>query len=198
MDVAGEHDAAGADPAIGGVDALAHARGIDRERGRVLEYEDAGALDGIGERQAIGERIDLERVRIVDGAEVVIGPQDVADLLQRPRLGLDAEFLREQSRPAVRRLAIIELGDFEPALALHDAVKAELADGIAYAADAFFGERPQRARRRQADAFDDLLDRRGIARHHEAAVPARRVPRRCARPRAARPTSHAARFPAPP
>ena len=176
MDVAREHDAAGADPAVGRVDALAHAGGIDRERRRVLEHEDAGPLDRIGERQRIGERIDLECVRIVDRAEVTIGAQHVADLFERPRLGLDAEFLSEQPRPPERRFAIVELGDLEPAAALNDAVEAELGDGVGDAANALLGQRPQRARRRQADALDDLLDRRGIARHDEAAVAARRVP----------------------
>ena len=84
IDVPGEHDAAGAHPPMGGGDALAHAGGIDRERRGVLEDVDAGAFGCVGKRQRIGQRVDLERVGVVDGAEIMVGPQHVADLLQRP------------------------------------------------------------------------------------------------------------------
>ncbi len=176
IDVPGKDDAAGAHPPVGGRDALAHAGGIDREHRRVFEDVDAGALRRAGEGEGVGQRIDLERVGMIDGAEIMVGAQHVADLFERPRLDLDPEVLRQQPRPGKRGFAIVGLGDVEPAIALHDPAHADLGNGIAHVADAGFRERPQRPGRGQADPLHDLFDIGRIARHHQPAVAPRRIP----------------------
>ena len=93
MDAAGEHDMGGAHARGWRGDPLAHAFGVDRERGRVLENARAGRFRQFGQAQGVVERMDVECARQMHGMEVVIGLENVPHPLRRPYLDFSAELL---------------------------------------------------------------------------------------------------------
>ena len=84
MDATGEHDVAGSHAAGRRRDPLAHAFGVDRECGAILENACSGRLRQFGEPQRIIERMNVKRARQVQGVKVVIGLEHVPDPLGRP------------------------------------------------------------------------------------------------------------------
>ena len=144
MDVAGEHDMVGAQPPARRDDALAHAGGVDRERRRLLEDARAGRFRGSGKPERIVQRMDVKRLRRVDGVEVVVALEHVAHALDRPAFDLPAEVLSDQADGGEVVVGVVRLRDLEPAL-LHriDARHAGFADRAAHIFEAGLGERPQ-------------------------------------------------------
>ncbi len=182
MDIARQHHAAGAHAPLRGVDPLAHPGGIDDERRRVLEEMDARPLGRIGKAQRVGQRVDMERARKMNGVEIVAGPEHVADPLDRPGLDLGADLLLQQADPRHHGGGILALGHVEPAFALHHIVHMVCRDGVAHILNTCLRQHPQAPWRPGTPIpLDDLLDPRRKTRQHEAGVAAGRVP--CDAPR---------------
>ena len=157
-------------------DPLAHAFGVDRERGRVLENARAGRFRQFGQAQGVVERMDVECARQMHGMEVVIGLENVPHPLRRPYLDFSAELLCIELRIIQEFVAVIDLGRFEPAGDRRNSRQASLSDRGANVFEAHLGERPQRLGVLQTDTTHHAVHRRGKAGQHEAIVTAGRAP----------------------
>ncbi len=71
-------------------DPLAHAFGVDRERGRVLENARARSFRQLGKTERIVQRMDVERAGQMHGMEIVVGLENLPDPLRRPYLDFGA------------------------------------------------------------------------------------------------------------
>ena len=97
MDIAGEHDMVGAQPALRRDHPLAHAGGVDRQRRRLLEDARARRLGRRRKAERIVERMDVERLRREHRVEIVVALEHVAHALDRPAFDLTAEVLADQA-----------------------------------------------------------------------------------------------------
>ena len=160
MDVAGEHDDVAGTHARGRRgDALAHAFGVDRQRWSCLEDARARRFGHAGEPERIVERMDVKRARQVQGVEIVIGLEHLAHALGRPALDLGPELLAIELDIRQDLVAVVDLGDFEPAGDRCDAGHARLGDRRAHIAQAHLRQVPQRLGVLHADAADHALHR---------------------------------------
>ena len=156
-------------------DALAHAFGIDRERRRVLEDARARRFRRLRQPERIVERMDVKRARQMQGVEIVIGLEHLAHALGRPALDLGAEFLAVELHIRQDLIAVVDLGDLEPAGDRRDTGHAGLGDRGAHVSQPHLRQLPQRLGVLQADAADHPLHRLRKAGQHEAVVAAGRV-----------------------
>ncbi len=156
-------------------DALAHTVGVDRERGRALEDARARRFGGLREAERVVERVDVEGARQMQRVEIVVGAQHVAHPLGRPALDIGNELLGIEPHRGQRRIAVVDLGDLEPARDRCHPRHARLGDGAAHVFEPHLGELPQRLGVIQADPADDALHRFGKAWQHEAVVAAGRA-----------------------
>ena len=132
----------GAQPPARRDDALAHAGGVDRERRRLLEDARAGRFRGSGKTERIVQRMDVKRLRRVDGVEIVVALEHVAHALDRPAFDLPAEVLADQADGGEVVVGVVRLRDLEPALL--DRIDARHT-GFADRACAHIRGRPRRA-----------------------------------------------------
>ena len=176
MDVAGEHDMGGAHAGGRRRDALAHAFDVDRQRRRILEDARSRRFRRLGEAERIVERMDVEGARQMHGVEVMIALEHVAHALGRPALDLRAELLAIELHGGQHLVAVVDLGDLEPAGDRGDARHARLGDRGADVFETHLGERPQRLGVLQSDAADDPVHALGKARKDETVVASGRVP----------------------
>src|SRR5450432_335038 len=176
MDVAGKHDMRGAQPRRRRHDALANARGIDADDRRVLENARAGPPRQGGEAMDVFATVDLERLRIIHAVEVAIGLELIADAIDLPAFDLGLEILAQHLQSADQLIAGIDIGDLERALAQADAGNKLLPGKRADELRPFPGQRPELAGVLEADAFDQLPDRKPKSRHHRAELMAGGVP----------------------
>src|SRR5215470_7386355 len=100
MHVASEHDVTRAYTRGGRHHTFAYPRRIDRERGRILENTCTCFFGAGSEAQRIIERVDVKRLRKVDGVEIRLCLQHTADAFGRPALDLSTELLPKQAHEA--------------------------------------------------------------------------------------------------
>ena len=174
MDVAGKHDMRGAQARLRRDDALADPRRIDRDHRRVLEDPRAGLSRQHRQAVDIAAAVDLERLRIIHAVEIAPGFQLGAHAVDLPALHLGVEILGQHLQPADQRIADIDIGDFQRALA----VGAERDQGRrgADVVGALLRQRPQFAGVLKTDPFDQIADRNAKTRHHRAELVAGGVP----------------------
>ena len=110
MDVAGQHDMAGAHARGRRGDPLAHAVDVDRQRRGVLEDARSRRFRRFREPERIVERMDVEGARQMQGVEVVIALEHVAHALGRPALDLGAELLPVELKIGQDLVAVVDLG----------------------------------------------------------------------------------------
>ena len=170
----------GAQPRARRDDTFAHAGRIDRQRRRAFENARAVAFRRRRERQRVIERMDGDRLEIIDGVIVALAVQHRAHALGRPAFDLAAEIV-EEPHQAQEFVAIVDLGHVEPAGLRIDAGDALFLDGVADVIEPGLGQRPQRLRALEADAADQLFGVGGKARQHEAGIAAGRARRQPAR-----------------
>ena len=84
----------------------------------------------------------MEGARQVQGVEVVIALEDVAHALGRPALDIRAEFLPEELKIGQDIVAVVDLGDLEPAGNRRDPGHSRLRDRRAHVSEPHLGERP--------------------------------------------------------
>ena len=144
--------------------------------------EDARAVALGRQRQAerIVERMNVERAQIVDRVEVALAVQHRAHPLGRPAFDFAAEFA-EQPDQADELVAVVGLGNVEPAVLRVDARHGILGDGIAHVVEAGLRQRPQILGLLEADAGDNPVGLGGKAGKHEPGVAARGACREAAR-----------------
>src|SRR4029077_2301785 len=176
LHIAGEHHVVGAQPRARGDDAFAHACRIDRQRRRTFENPRAVAFRGGRERERVIERVDGDGVEIIDSVIVARTVQYRAHALGRPAFDLAAEIVEEPPQ-AQKLVAVVDLGDVEPAGLRIDAGGALFLDGIADIIEPGLGQRPQRLGALETDAGDQLFRVGGKARQDEAGIAARRIRR---------------------
>ena len=177
MDVAGEHDMVGAQPAGRRDDPLAHAGGVDRHRRCLLEDARTRRFRGGRKSERVIERMDMECLRREHRMEIVVALEHLAHALDRPAFDLPAEVLADQVNGGEVVVGVVRLRDLEPAgLDRIDARHAGLADRRADIVEARFGERPQRPGVVEPDPFDHGFHVAGEAREHEAGIAAGRIP----------------------
>ena len=157
-------------------DALAHAFGVDRERRCVLEDARARRFRHLRQPERIVERMDVKRARQVQGVEVVVGLEHLAHALGRPALDLGPEFLAIELHIRQDLIAVVDLGDFEPAGNRRDTGHPRLGNRGAHVAQPHLRQVPQRLGVLHADAADHALHRLRKSRQNETVVAAGRVP----------------------
>src|SRR6266436_9051497 len=96
MNIAGKHHVTGTHPPVRCLDPLAHARRIYRDSLCVLEDTGTGALGCVGETKRVGQWIDLECIRKIDGLKIAAGSERIADPLRWPALNRHSHFLLEE------------------------------------------------------------------------------------------------------
>src|SRR5260370_32501321 len=84
MNIAGQHHVTGTHAPVRCLDPLAHAGRIYRDRLRILEDTGAGSLSCVGETERVGQWIDLECIRKMDGLKIAAGSERIADPLPLP------------------------------------------------------------------------------------------------------------------
>ena len=176
MNIAGEHDMRRAQPRRRRDDALANAGRIDADDRRVLENPSARPPRQRGQSVDIAAPIDLKRLRIIDAVKVAIGLKLIAHALDLPALGLDREIIVQHLQPAQQAVAGIDIGDFERALAEIYARNLLLGREGANELHPLLRQRPQFARRLEADTLDHVRDRKAKSGQHGAELMARGVP----------------------
>ena len=104
----------------------------------------------------------------------MLGLELGADAVDLPALDLGIEILGQHLQPADQRIADVDVGDFQRALA----VGAERNQGRrgADVVGALLRQRPQFAGVLKTDPFDQVADRNAKTRHHRAERVAGRIP----------------------
>ena len=176
VNVARQHDMAGAHARVRRRDPLAHALDVDRERARVLEDARAAQLRRRRQPERVIERMDVKGARQMQRVEIMVGLEHLAHALGRPALDLVPELLTVELEIGHHLIAVVGLRHFEPAADRIDARHAGVADRAAHIFEAAFRERPQRLSVIDADPAHDPVHRLGEAGQHEAVVAPGRVP----------------------
>ena len=130
LHIAGEHHVVGAQPRSRRDDAFSHPRRIDRQRRRALENARAVAFRRRRQRQRVIERMDGDRLEIIDGVIVALAVQHRAHALGRPAFDLAAQIV-EEPHQAQKLVAVVDLGHVEPAGLRIDADGILVLDGVA-------------------------------------------------------------------
>ena len=179
-------------------DALANARRIDADDRRVLE--DAGACPLRQRRKAMNifAAVDLKRFRIIDAVEIARRPELAADAVDLPAFDFGLEILAQRLQPADQRFADIDIGNFQRAIAQRDARNQFFGRGGANVVDALLRQRPEFAGILEADALDQIADRKAISPASPCRVDGRMHSSRHGGPRARRRWRRDARLRAPP
>ena len=149
---------------------------IDADDRRILEDARARPPRQRGKAVDIFAAVDLERARIIDAVEIACGPELIANAIDLPALDLGLEILAQRLQPADQRFAGIDVGDFQRALGQRDARHRLFGGGGANVVGALLRQRPQLARVLEADALDQVADRKAVARHDRAELMAGRIP----------------------
>ena len=176
MNVAGQHDVRGAQPRRRRHDALANSRRIDADHRRILEDARARPPRQRGKTVDVFATVDLERARIIDAVEIACRPELIANAIDLPSLDLGLEILAQRLQAADQRFAGVDIGDLQRALGQCNSRHRLFGGGGANVIGALFRHRPQLARVLQADALDQVADRKTVARHDRAELMAGRVP----------------------
>src|SRR6516225_6892447 len=130
MGVAGEHNLARANAARRRGDALAYPGRIDRKRLRMLEDAHPCRLRSICQAQRVVQGMDVKRVRKMERMKIMVGLEHFAHALDRPTFDLGSKLAVELD-VGQHLVAVVDLGDFEPAWYGGDAGHARLGDGSA-------------------------------------------------------------------
>ena len=133
----------------------------------MLEDARAGPLGCGCKPQRIVERMNADRARIVDGVKVAFAAKHRAHLVGRPTFDLSTK-LADKTGKAGELVAVVGLGNVEPAILGFDPGQVVLADGVAHIVEAALRQRPQILGALKADATDDAVGRRGKARQDKA------------------------------
>jgi hypothetical protein len=115
--------------------------------------------------------MNVEGVGEMHGAEVTRVRQDLAHALDRPGFDLGADPAQPLDVTA-QRVAIVGLGDMQPAGRGIDARHAGLGDGAPHIVDALRRQRPELLGMIEPDALDNVVGGRAKARQHKACVAA--------------------------
>src|SRR5262249_47524734 len=110
MNVAGQHDMRGAQPRRRRHDALADARWIDADDGRVLKDPRTCTSGLRGKAVNVFTAVDLERARVIDAVEIASGAELAADAVDLPSLHFGLEILAQRLQPADQRFAGVDVG----------------------------------------------------------------------------------------
>ena len=175
MRVAGQHHLGGADPGMGGDDALSHPGRIDLQHRRILEDAGAGGLCGGGETERIVQRIDRESARIIKPVEIALRPQLLAHPVGRPRLDQRTELAGHQRRLVRLRADVVGFRHMQPA-GLGECRARHAPCGVADVFGAGHRSRPQRLGAFEADPLDQRVGAERKSRQHHARVPPGRAP----------------------
>src|SRR5262249_14879483 len=143
MDIAAQHDVRGAQSRRWRDNALADSGWIDADDGRVLEDARAGAPRQRREAVDIFAAVDLERLRIMDAVKVAVSAQLAAHAVDLPSLDLGVEIAGQSLQAADQRLADVDIGNFQRALAEGDAGHRLFRRGGANVIRALLRQRPE-------------------------------------------------------
>ncbi len=136
MRAARQHHVPRPHPALWRIDAFAHARGIHRQRRRILEDAGAGLLRRRGEPERVIARVDPERARQMHRLKITLATQHLANLLGRPGVEPRAEIDPHHGDMPQQLVLGISSQHDQPAVGRGYARHARLADGGADIFDA--------------------------------------------------------------
>ena len=120
--------------------------------------------------------VDLKRPGIIDAVEIAPGLELIADAIDLPAFDLGLEIFAERLQPADQCLAGIDVGDFQRAFGQRNTRHRFFSGGGANIIGALLRQRPEFAGILEADALDQLADRKAKARHDGAELVAGGVP----------------------
>ena len=155
LHIPAQHHMMSAQPRGRGNDALTHARRINGQCRSLFKDAGAGAFGGSGQAQCIVQRVDMEGLRKVDGMKVTLTMQYRAHAFDRPALDLAAKFADEANMPR-KCVAIVGLGDAEPAILESDSRYGIVADCVANVFKSALRKIPEVLGPLKSDAADDV------------------------------------------
>ena len=150
--------------------------GVDADDRRILEDACARPPRLRGKAVDVFAAVDLERARIIDAVEIACSPELATNAIDLPSLDLGLEILAQRLQPADQRFTGVDIGDLQRALGQRNARHRLFGGGSANVIGALLRHRPQLACVLEADALDQVADRKAVARHDRAELMAGRVP----------------------
>src|SRR6266436_6210098 len=174
MNVPGKHDMGGAQTRRRRDDAFANPGRIDADDGGVLKNPRSRPSRQRRQAMDVSAAVDLKRVGIIDTMKITIRLELGTHAVDLPSLHVSLKILAEHLQPADQLIADIDIGDLQRPLADGNARILRRIGPNQFGA--VLRQRPEFAGIFEADARDQLADRKRITRHYSSELMARRVP----------------------
>ena len=116
--------------------------------------------------------MDVDCARIVDGVKVAFAAEHRAHLFGRPTFDFTTKLANKAGKVG-KLVAVVGLGDVEPAILRFDPGQVILADGVADIVQPALRQRPQILGSLKANPANDAIGRCGKTRQYKAGVAAR-------------------------